>query len=195
MDTYTLLARTSLFSALEAKAPQHLADCCSRQTCPAGATLFVAGDSGDEMFVVVTGSVKVSVASEDGDITLATFGPGDIFGELALLTTGGLRTATAASAGSSELLVIHRQDFESILRASPDFVYRLLCEVAARLKQRMGSSPRQPMEPAISVPPPAGTWRSGMGSLWWAMGATGTCTSDRNMPSVTNSGICRPSWT
>jgi hypothetical protein len=138
MDTYTLLARTSLFSALEADTLQRLADRCSRQTYPAGATLFVAGDSGDEMFVVVTGSVKVSVASEDGDITLATFGPGDILGELALLTTGGQRTATAAAAGSSELLVIHRQVFESILRASPDFVYRLLCEVAARLKQRNG---------------------------------------------------------
>jgi CRP-like cAMP-binding protein len=136
MDTYTLLARTSLFSALEADTLQHLADRCSRQTYAAGATLFVAGDSGDEMFVVVAGSVTVSVASEDGDITLATFRPGDIFGELALLTAGGQRTATAATAGPSELLVIHRQDFETVLRASPDFVYRLLCEVATRLKQR-----------------------------------------------------------
>ncbi|HEY1296158.1 MAG TPA: cyclic nucleotide-binding domain-containing protein [Chloroflexota bacterium] len=136
MDTCALLARTSLFSTLEADTLQHLADRCSRQTYPAGATLFVAGDSGDEMFVVVAGSVKVSVASEDGDITLATFGPGDIFGELALLTTGGQRTATAAVVGPSELLVIHRREFETVLRASPDFVYRLLCEVATRLKRR-----------------------------------------------------------
>src|SRR5579871_1929143 len=98
MDAYALLGTTSLFSSLEADILQRLADRCSRQAYPAGATLFVAGDSGDQMFVVDAGSVKVSVASEDGDITLATFGPGDVFGELALLTTGGQRTATAVAA-------------------------------------------------------------------------------------------------
>ena len=136
MDAYALLATTSLFSSLEADILQRLADRCCRQAYPAGATLFVAGDSGDQMFVVDAGSVKVSVASEDGDITLATFGPGDVFGELALLTTGGQRTATAVAAAPTEVLVIDRREFESVLRASPALVYRLLCEVASRLKQR-----------------------------------------------------------
>jgi CRP-like cAMP-binding protein len=97
MDICTFLSATSLFSTLEPATVQRLAACCRMQTYPEGATLFVAGDPGDEMFVVVSGSVKVLVPSEDGDITLATFSHGDTFGELALLEVGGRRSATAVA--------------------------------------------------------------------------------------------------
>ena len=101
----TLLSAAPLFSALEPATVQRLAACCRMETYPEGATLFVAGDPGDEMFVVVSGSVKVLVASEDGDITLATFSHGDTFGELALLEVSGRRTATAVAVEPSDLLV------------------------------------------------------------------------------------------
>src|SRR6478735_2372863 len=101
MDTRALLSATSLFSSLEAKAIERLADRCRMQAYPAGATLFVAGDPGDQMFVVARGSVKVLVTSEDGDITFATFGRGEVFGELALLAGGGQRTATAVAVDPS----------------------------------------------------------------------------------------------
>jgi CRP-like cAMP-binding protein len=135
MDKRALLSATSLFSSLEAEAIERLADRCRMQTSPPGATLFVAGDPGDQMFVVAGGSVKVLLPSEDGDITLATFGRGDVFGELALLTGGGQRTATAVAVDPSDLLVIDRDDFNTVLRSSSDFLYRLLCEVATRLRQ------------------------------------------------------------
>jgi CRP-like cAMP-binding protein len=134
-DTCTLLSATSLFSALDAATVQRLAARCHINTYPAGTTLFAAGDPGDEMFVVVGGSVKVLVASEDGDITLATFSRGDTFGELSLLEVNGRRTATAVTVEPSDLLVVARHDFDTILRPSPGFLYRLLCEVAMRLRQ------------------------------------------------------------
>jgi CRP-like cAMP-binding protein len=134
MDTYALLSATSLFSSLEVDTMQRLANRCRMQAYPAGATLFVAGDPGDQMFVVATGSVKVLVTSDEGDITLATFGHGDVLGELALLTVGGRRTASAVAVDPSELLVIDRHDFDTVLRSSPDFLYSLLCEVATRLR-------------------------------------------------------------
>jgi CRP-like cAMP-binding protein len=135
IDICTLLSTTSLFSALEAATVQRLADRCHMETYPAGTTLFVAGDPGDEMFVVVKGSVKVLVASEDGDITLATFSRGDTFGEMSLLEVDGRRTATAVTVEPSDLLVVARHDFDTILRPSPDFLYRLLREVSMRLSQ------------------------------------------------------------
>jgi CRP-like cAMP-binding protein len=119
MDICTLLSATSLFSALEPATVQRLAACCRMETYPEGATLFVAGDPGDEMFVVVSGSVKVLVASEDGDITLATFSHGDTFGELALLEVSGRRTATAVAVEPSDLLVVARHDFDTILVRRP----------------------------------------------------------------------------
>ena len=124
MDICTFLSATSLFSALEPATVQRLAACCRMETYPEGATLFVAGDPGDEMFVVVSGSVKVLVPSEDGDITLATFSHGDTFGELALLEVGGRRSATAVAVEPSDLLVVARHDFNTILRSSPDFLYK-----------------------------------------------------------------------
>jgi CRP-like cAMP-binding protein len=135
MDICTSLSATSLFSALEPATVQRLAACCRMETYPEGATLFVAGDPGDEMFVVVSGSVKVLVPSEDGDITLATFSHGDTFGELALLEVGGRRSATAVAVEPSDLLVVARHDFDTILRSSPDFLYRQLCKVAMRLRR------------------------------------------------------------
>jgi CRP-like cAMP-binding protein len=135
METCTLLSATSPFSALDGATVQRLAARCRMETYPAGSTLFVAGDPGDEMFVVVGGSVKVLVASDDGDITLATFSRGDTFGELSLLEVNGRRTATAVTVEPSDLLVVARHDFDTILRSSPDFLYRLLCEVAMRLRQ------------------------------------------------------------
>jgi CRP-like cAMP-binding protein len=135
MDTCALLSATSLFSSLEAETVQRLADRCRMQAYPAGTILFVAGDPGEQMFVVASGSVKALVTSEDGDITLATFGHGDVFGELALLTADGQRTATAVAVDPSDLLVIDRQDFNAVLRTSPDFLYGLLRQVATRLRQ------------------------------------------------------------
>ena len=135
MDIYTFLSATSLFSALEPVTVQRLAARCRMETYPEGATLFVAGDPGDEMFVVVSGSVKVLVPSEDGDITLATFSHGDTFGELALLEVGGRRSATAVAIEPSDLLVVARHNFDTVLRSSPDFLYRQLCKVAMRLRR------------------------------------------------------------
>ena len=135
MDICTFLSATSLFSALEPATVQRLAACCRMETYPEGATMFVAGDPGDEMFVVVSGSVKVLVPSEDGDITLATFSHGDTFGELALLEVGGRRSATAVAVEPSDRLVVARHDVNTILRSSPDFLYRQLCKVAMRLRR------------------------------------------------------------
>jgi len=146
MDICTFLSATSLFSALEPATVQRLAACCRMEMYPDGATLFVAGDPGDEMFVVVSGSVKVLVPSEDGDITLATFSHGDTFGELALLEVGGRRSATAVAVEPSDLLVVARHDFDTILRSSPDFLYRQLCKVATRLRQT-----NQLVSPEVSI--------------------------------------------
>ena len=135
MGMCALLAATRLFSSLETETLRRLVDRCTMRAYPAGATLFVAGDPGDQMFVVARGSVKVVVTSEDGEITLATFGQGDVFGELALLTADGQRTATAVTVDPSDLLVIDRHAFDTVLRTSPCFLHALLCEVATRLRQ------------------------------------------------------------
>ena len=165
MDICTFLSATSLFSALEPVTVQRLAARCRMETYPEGATLFVAGDPGDEMFVVVSGSVKVLVPSEDGDITLATFSHGDTFGELALLEVGGRRSATAVAIEPSDLLVVARHNFDTVLRSSPDFLYRQLCKVAMRLRRTNRLCLRRPVLTSTIVRVAPTKRRSDMTSL------------------------------
>ena len=80
MDICTFLSATSLFSALEPATVQRLAACCRMETYPEGATLFVAGDPGDEMFAVVSGSVPSKLATKHWLLhALAKAAPADVW--------------------------------------------------------------------------------------------------------------------
>ena len=79
-------------------------------TFAAGSTLFHAGDPGDSLYIVRQGEVELYIKDTVGQkIVLATAGPGDMFGELAMLDEGA-RTATALALTDSEVLVLDRSD-------------------------------------------------------------------------------------
>lgn len=95
-----------------------------------GETLFREGDGGREMFYVISGEV----ALEKEGRALARMGPGDYFGEMSMLLELP-RTATARVVSAhARLLTIPRESFDLILRENPEIVYRMLREMAERLK-------------------------------------------------------------
>jgi CRP-like cAMP-binding protein len=92
------------------------------------------GATGHEFFFVLDGRLVVL----DGTRPIATLGPGDFFGEIALLD-GRPRTATVRAEGISRLLVIGHREFHALMDEFPDIRTAVLAAVAERLRQNEGS--------------------------------------------------------
>jgi signal-transduction protein with cAMP-binding, CBS, and nucleotidyltransferase domain len=108
------------------------------------------GDPGGELFVILRGGVDVSAGRADNNkIDVTTLGPGDIFGEMSLMT-GAPRTATVTTAEECELLVISPGDFRQLLAASPDLakrIHRLAAERKTQLSDRLDRAAAREIEP------------------------------------------------
>ena len=95
-----------------------------------GETIFQEGDAGGDMFYIVSGKVALF----KGDRLLCTLGPGEHFGEMAMLLDAP-RTATArAAARETKLAAIARPNFEIVMAENPGIAAAILREMAARLK-------------------------------------------------------------
>jgi len=127
----TVIERDSLFRGLPPATIERIAQIAVRRVHEEGAVIFMRGDPGDSLCGVVTGRVRISTAREGGkEVFLNLLGPGDAFGEIALLD-GKPRTATATAITRTELTVIRREPFLSLLHAEPrlsDHLIQLLCQ-------------------------------------------------------------------
>ncbi len=105
-----------------------------RQTLGPDTVLFQKGEPGDAMYVIVSGQVSVFADDESLGLTyeLAKLGPGEAFGEMALLS-GAARTAGIKTTVETELLVLPKARFFQLVRASPDVGLAVAQEIASRL--------------------------------------------------------------
>src|SRR4029079_7600461 len=134
-DRLSLLRNHPLFQDLPGPVIEHLGSYMKTRKVARGATIFAKGDPGTGLMGVLTGSVKVSVASADGkDIVLNVFREGDIFGEIALLD-GRPRTADATAMSDCELIVIERRDFVPFLSSQPDVMLKFIEILCSRLRR------------------------------------------------------------
>lgn len=124
------LANLPLFSACSGRDLQRLAKAADELTVPAGTTLTTQGGVGREAFVILEGSAEVM---RDG-VHVADLGPGDPFGELALLD-GGPRTATVTTTSDVTLLVLSKPAFNAVLDEIPTLAHKLLIATARRLRE------------------------------------------------------------
>lgn len=99
---------------------------------PAGEVLFREGDGGRVMYVLRSGRVRLTTRVRDSELELATIGPGEFFGEMALLN-GHARSATATVTEPALLLEIDARTFESMLRANTEIAVRMIQRLASRL--------------------------------------------------------------
>ena len=95
--------------------------------------VFHKGDEGAELYVVVEGRFKALTTSPEGDdVVFNVMGPGEVFGEVALLTARP-RSATVCAIEGGRLMSLGRREFLAFLQANPAVVPRLLSLLAERL--------------------------------------------------------------
>jgi CRP/FNR family transcriptional regulator, cyclic AMP receptor protein len=134
-DKLSLLRNHPLFRDLPSTVIEHLGSYMKTRKVARGATIFAKGDPGSGLMGVLSGMVKVSVASSEGkDIVLNIFHEGEIFGEIALLD-GRPRTADATAMSDCELIVIERRDFIPFLSDHPDVTIKFIEILCARLRR------------------------------------------------------------
>jgi CRP/FNR family cyclic AMP-dependent transcriptional regulator len=135
LDRLTLLRNHLLFRDLPPAIIERIGSYMKIRKIERGSTIFSKGDPGTGLIGVLTGSVKISIASADGrDIVLNIIQPGEIFGEIALLD-GHPRTADATAMSDCELMVIERRDFLQFLRSQPDMTLKFIEILCARLRR------------------------------------------------------------
>jgi len=99
-----------------------------------GTVLFREGDRGEEMFILQSGKVKISKKIRGVEKTLATLEKGEFFGEMAILNDKP-RSASAETIEDSDMLVIDRKTFETLLRSNVEIAIRFIKRLADRLRE------------------------------------------------------------
>ena len=124
-----------LFKALDDEAATSLRKSMLLQELKKGQTLFKEGQTGDRLYLVKSGKVKLSHASGDGrESVFMVLGPGDMFGELSLFDPGP-RTSTAIAVTDSEILGLGHGDLKPWLQDRPEVAQALLQALAHRLRR------------------------------------------------------------
>ncbi len=99
---------------------------------PRGTVLFREGDPGKEMYVIQAGKVAISKKVRDVEKVLAVLGPGEFFGEMAIIANKP-RNASATIEEEARLLVIDPRTFESMIRGNAEIAVRMIKKLADRL--------------------------------------------------------------
>jgi CRP-like cAMP-binding protein len=123
-----LLRRVPLFAGLSNRDFKQIASVADEIDFPAGKVLIQEGERGREFFVLVDGTVDVERGGEHVD----TMGPGDFFGEMALLTHTP-RNATVTTTSPVRALVLTDRQFRALLDQSPSVQVKVLLALAERL--------------------------------------------------------------
>ena len=134
------LAQTPLFSTLGRKDLRRVAQLCTSVILEPGRVMCREGEHGDEFFVVRDGRFRVEQRGRE----VAELGPGDFFGELALLD-GGTRTATVTALTAARVLVVDRREFTAMIREEPQVAVQMLPAIGMRIRRLVEADAAQPL--------------------------------------------------
>jgi CRP/FNR family cyclic AMP-dependent transcriptional regulator len=130
-----IIRKAPLFSALDDEAAEALRRSMAEINLGRGQVLFREGDSGDKLYVVCEGKVKLGRTSSDGrENLLAILGPGEMFGELSLFDPGP-RTATATAVTDTQIFALGHNDLTTWVSGRPEVALSLLKQISSRLRR------------------------------------------------------------
>jgi CRP/FNR family cyclic AMP-dependent transcriptional regulator len=129
-----VLRKHPYFSDLDPDAFDQLCRYAKHTTLKRGATIFSKGDPASSLVAVISGTVKISVSSADGrNAILNLIGPGEIFGEIAVLD-GQPRTADCTANTNCEIFIIDRREFLPFVRSQPALAMKFIELLCTRIR-------------------------------------------------------------
>ena len=130
-----VVRKAPLFTALDDAAAVSLRASMDSVKISKGGILFKEGDSGEHVYVIVEGKLKLGTSSGDGrENLLSILGPGEMFGELSLFDPGP-RTSAATAVTDAKLLSLSHEKLIPWLRENSDVSLQLLARLAQRLRR------------------------------------------------------------
>ena len=136
-DRIEQLSQVQLFAGLKPQALELIAKVSSEETHAAGTKIFQHGDAGDKLYLILEGRVRISRDVPGmGEEALAVLGPGQVFGEMALLDESP-RSADARVHERCRLLAIAKDGFDDLLFLHKDLAYEVLWSIVRMLVARL----------------------------------------------------------
>ena len=128
------LQKTDLFREVELADLQALIERMQQEHYEVGAVLFRAGDAGDAMYIIQSGSIRIYMNDETGkEIGLTQYGKNEIFGELSPIDQRP-RSASAVASDALDVLVLKREDFLAFLDERPQIGLAMMRSLSQRLR-------------------------------------------------------------
>jgi len=132
MDRIEMLKVSPVFSGLKKKQLEAVAGTARALSFAEGDTIISEGeDHSIGFYVLGSGTADVT---KDGQV-VASYGPGDYFGEIALLSDETKRTATVTATSDAEVLGVTKWDFRALINAQPEIAVQVMGELARRLEE------------------------------------------------------------
>jgi CRP-like cAMP-binding protein len=132
-----LLRKVPLFADLDDTELAAVAEVCREETFASGAYIFREGESGNRLFLITSGEVRISrTVPGGGEEALAILKPGALFGEMAVFDRSE-RSTDAISNGGTMVLTIARADFELLLDFNRELAHKVLWSVTRLLSTRL----------------------------------------------------------
>jgi len=149
-----LLGRVPVFSTLEHEDLERIAELAVPREYEPGQIVFREGDASDTCYIVRSGRARAVREHPDGrTITLATFGTGDIFGELAMFEDE-LRSATVEAVQRTSAVAVLGPDMRRLIVEHPQIAIRLLAALGRRLREtndRLAKQSFQTVQSRVAV--------------------------------------------
>jgi CRP-like cAMP-binding protein len=136
MTVAEALQQSSLFRGFSETGIQIFASIATEKSLPAGAPLFAENMVGDSMFIVKSGTVRITSRDGQEERTLTLVGAGDHLGELALLARS-VRLVSAVADTDCELVEITQRDYYRLQPQKPQACLKLALAIAADLARKM----------------------------------------------------------
>ena len=133
-DKVEILRRTSLFAGLTDEELCHLAQLAHTVRLGRHEHLFLRGDAGNKLYIVIHGVIRIGSIAPDGrEVTLNLIKEGQVFGEIAALD-GSARTADATAVDEAHLLAVNRTHLLGFLTTNPEACLRMMAALCDRLR-------------------------------------------------------------
>ena len=147
-----ILKKVPIFRMLGKESIDFIVERLKFKTFSADETICKIGDPGDEMYIIISGQVKICIYDENGENeqVVATLQSGDYFGEMALLT-GETRSASVITTEDSETFVLHKNDFDVILEKFPSISLSMGKIVSQRLRETLKKATQSRKSDPIST--------------------------------------------